>query len=217
MDDNNCDFSPMKQHLEDGIENLIVMLQSNLKVLGNENYCVLGSLEDVKEHLNEIESIAASYYLNCYLSSFTDTYEDLSTSVQQLSKHRHGALIVVERRDSIEPIIQKGTTIGAVVTPKLLESIFYPGNPLHDGAVLIRGNQVVSAGNVLPLTTDIIEKRLGTRHRAAIGISEQSDALALVVSEETGKISFALNGKLYPINTTQPIKFEDKLKEAPND
>ncbi|MBV7509140.1 sporulation-specific diadenylate cyclase CdaS [Bacillus sp. sid0103] len=210
MDSKNCDFSPMKQHLEDGIQNLILMLQSNLDILGNENYCVLGSLEDVKEHLNEIESIAASFYLNCYLSSFTDTYEDLSMAVKQLSKLRHGALIVVERRDSVEPIIQKGTTIGAIVSPKLLESIFFPGNPLHDGAVLIRANQVVSAGNVLPLTTNIIEeKKLGTRHRAALGISEQIDALTLIVSEETGKISFALNGKLYPINTSQAIKFED--------
>lgn len=209
MDSNNCDFSPMKQNLEDGIQQLILMLQSNLEILGNENFCVLGSLEDVKEHLMEIESMAASFYLNCYLSSFTDTYAHLSTAAQHLSKHRHGALIVVERCDSVEPIIQKGTTIGAIVTPKLLESIFYPGNPLHDGAVLIRGNHVVSAGNVLPLTTIIIEeKKLGTRHRAALGISERSDALALVVSEETGKISFALKGKLYPINTTQPIKFE---------
>ncbi|MBS4211784.1 MULTISPECIES: sporulation-specific diadenylate cyclase CdaS [Neobacillus] len=209
MDSNNCDFSPMKQNLEDGIQQLILMLQSNLEILGNENFCVLGSLEDVKEHLMEIESMAASFYLNCYLSSFTDTYEHLSTAAQHLSKHRHGALIVVERCDLVEPIIQKGTTIGAIVTPKLLESIFYPGNPLHDGAVLIRGNHVVSAGNVLPLTTIIIEeKKLGTRHRAALGISERSDALALVVSEETGKISFALKGKLYPINTTQPIKFE---------
>ncbi|WP_423801787.1 sporulation-specific diadenylate cyclase CdaS [Neobacillus sp. SAB-20_R2A] len=208
MDSNNCDFSPMKQHLEDGIQHLILMLQSNLNVLGNENYCLLGSLEDVKEHLMEIESMAASFYLNCYLSSFTDTYKDLSTSVQHLSKHRHGALIVVERRDLVEPNIQIGTAIGALVTPKLIESIFYPGNPLHDGAVLIRGNQLISAGNVLPLTTTIIEeKKLGTRHRAALGISEQCDALALVVSEETGRISFALNGKLYPINTTKPIKF----------
>ncbi|MEH7086751.1 sporulation-specific diadenylate cyclase CdaS [Neobacillus drentensis] len=208
MDSNNCDFSPMKQQLEDGIQNLILLLQSNLDVLSNENYCLLGSLEDVKQHLIEIESMAASFYLNCYLSSFTDTYEDLSTTVQNLSKHRHGALIVVQRVDSVEPIIQKGTTIGALVTPKLLESIFYPGNPLHDGAVLIRGNEVVSAANVLPLTPKNIEgKKLGTRHRAALGISEKSDALALVVSEETGKISFALDGKLYPINTKQPIVF----------
>ncbi|QIZ09207.1 hypothetical protein HFZ78_22935 [Priestia megaterium] len=208
MDSNNCDFSPMKQQLEDGIQNLILLLQSNLDVLSNENYCLLGSLEDAKQHLIEIESMAASFYLNCYLSSFTDTYEDLSATVQNLSKHRHGALIVVQRVDSVEPIIQKGTTIGALVTPKLLESIFYPGNPLHDGAVLIRGNEVVSAANVLPLTTKIIEgKKLGTRHRAALGISEKSDALALVVSEETGKISFALDGNLYPINTKQPIVF----------
>ncbi|MGG1679950.1 sporulation-specific diadenylate cyclase CdaS [Neobacillus sp. NRS-1170] len=208
MDSNNCDFSPMKQHLEDGIQQLILLLQSNLDILGKENYCVLGSLEDVKQHLIEIETMAASFYLNCYLSSFTDTYEDISTTVQNLSKHRHGGLIVVQRVDSVEPIIQKGTTIGAIVTAKLLESIFYPGNPLHDGAVLIKGNEVVSAANVLPLTTkNIVGKKLGTRHRAALGISEKSDALALVVSEETGKISFALDGKLYPINTKQPIVF----------
>lgn len=169
----------------------------------------MGSLEGAKEDLENIESMAATYYLNCYLSSFTDTYEDLSISVQQLSKLRHGALIIVERGESIEPIMQKGTQIGALVTPKLIESIFYPGNPLHDGAVLIRRNEVVSAGNVLPLTRSVIEgKRFGTRHRAAIGISEQSDALALVVSEETGRISFALDGNLYPINTTEPIVFK---------
>ncbi|WHY94606.1 sporulation-specific diadenylate cyclase CdaS [Neobacillus cucumis] len=208
MENTKCDFSPMKENLENGIKHLIHILQSNLNVLGSENYCVLGSLEDAKNQLNSIESTAASYYLECYLSSFTDVYKDLSTTVQHLSKLKHGALIVVERAKSIETIIQKGTTIGAMVTPKLLESIFYPGNPLHDGAVLIRGNVVVSAANVLPLINKVFEgKKLGTRHRAALGISEQSDALALVVSEETGQISFALNGNLYPINTTQPIVF----------
>ncbi|EKN70447.1 hypothetical protein BABA_05356 [Neobacillus bataviensis LMG 21833] len=207
MDSQNCDFSPMKQNLADGIQHLIQLLQINLNVLDNENYCVLGSLEDVKEHLNSIESMAATFYLNCYLSSYTDTYEDLTATAQHLSKRKHGGLIVIERSDSLDNVIQEGTTIGAKVTPKLLESIFYPGNPLHDGAVLIRGNEVYSAANILPLTKMITEKKLGTRHRAAIGVSEQSDALALVVSEETGKISFALNGKLYPINTTQQIVF----------
>ena len=105
----------------------------------------------------------------------------------------------MERSEPLDLIIQKGTYIGATLSPALLESIFYPGNPLHDGAVLIRENQVVSAANVLPLTKTVISgKKLGTRHRAAIGLSEQSDALVLVVSEETGKISFAFNGKLYP-------------------
>jgi diadenylate cyclase len=204
--ESNCDFSPLKQNLEDGIKNIIHLLETNLNILANENHCVLGSLEDVKEHLIKIESMASSFYLNCYLSSFTDTYDDLSIAAQILSKQKHGALIVVERNDSVDSIIQKGTTIGAMVSPKLLETIFYPGNPLHDGAVLIKGNQVVSAANVLPLTTLVTgDKKVGTRHRAALGISEKSDALALVVSEETGKISFAIDGKLYPINTRNPI------------
>jgi diadenylate cyclase len=135
--------------LNEGLLCLINQLQTNLNLLGNENYCVLGGLEEVREQLIQIESLAASFYLNCYLSAFTDTYEDLSISVQHLSREKHGALIVVERRDSLDLIIQKGTTIGAMVTPKLLESIFFPGNTLHDGAVLIRGSRVVSAANVL--------------------------------------------------------------------
>ena len=106
-----------------------------------------------------MESVAASFYLNCYLSAFTDKYEDLSVSAQRLSERRHGALIVVERNDSLDPFIQKGTPVGAILTSALLETIFYPGNPLHDGAVLIRGNQIVSAANVLPLTTKLSAKR----------------------------------------------------------
>jgi uncharacterized protein (TIGR00159 family) len=201
MESSNCDFSPVKQDIITGIQNLIHQLQSNLNLFGNDDHCVLGGLEAVKEKLFQIESIAAHFYLNCYLSSFTDMYKELSIAMQHLSEQKHGALIVVERGDSVENIIQKGTPIGALVTPKLLESIFYPGNPLHDGAVLVRGNIVDSASNVLPLTKrEIGEEKVGTRHRAALGITEQSDALALIVSEETGKISFTLDGKIYPIS-----------------
>ena len=213
MDNKNCDFSPMKQQLIQGLQDLIAHLQSNLSKLGGEEYCLLNCLEDAKNQLADIEAMAASFYLNCYLSSFTDTYEDLSTSIQHLSKKRHGALIVVERSHSLDSVIQKGTPMEAVVTPKLLEAIFYPGNPLHDGAVLIRGNVVVSASNVLPLTKRKIGKeKVGTRHRAALGVTELSDALALVVSEETGKISFALEGNLYPINVSDPASFENQVK-----
>jgi diadenylate cyclase len=202
----NCDFSPMKQQLTEGIQHITHELQHSLAVLGDENYCLLGNFEKIKEQFIQMESLAASFYLNCYLSSFTDKYIELSTCVQNLSTRRHGALIVVERQDSLDDIIQKGTYIGATLSPALLESIFYPGNPLHDGAVLVRENLIMSAANVLPLTKTVITgKKLGTRHRAALGLSEQSDALVLVVSEETGKISFAFNGKLYPISKTPTI------------
>jgi diadenylate cyclase len=202
VNDTNCDFSPMKQQFSIKIQEITNELQHSLEVLGNENYCLLGNLEAIKEKFIEMESIAASFYLNCYLSAYTDKFEDLSTSVQWLSERRHGALIVVERCDLLESFIQKGTPVKAILTPALLEAIFFPGNPLHDGAVLIRSNQIVSAANVLPLTTKVIsERKLGTRHRAALGLTELSDALVLVVSEETGKVSFAINGKLYPINT----------------
>jgi diadenylate cyclase len=113
---------------------------------------------------------------------------------------------VIQRGDPLDSLIQPGITIGAELTHSLLESIFFPGNPLHDGAVLVSQNQIVSAANVLPLSDmSTGGKKLGTRHRSALGLSERSDALVLVVSEETGRVSFAMNGKLYPINTHGPI------------
>jgi diadenylate cyclase len=122
--------------------------------------------------------------------------------LQNMSRMKHGGLIVIEREDSLETLIRPGIPMSAELTHSLLESIFYPGNPLHDGAVLVRLNKIVSAANVLPLS-DIYtgDKKLGTRHRAALGLSERSDALVLVVSEETGRVSFAKGGKMYPITT----------------
>jgi len=152
----NCDFSPMKQQLSEGIQNITYELQHSLRELGNDNYCLLGNLEEIKKKFIQMESIASSFYLNCYLASFTEKYNDLSICVQHLSNQRHGALIVVERLDPLDPFINKGTAIEATLSPALLESIFYPGNPLHDGAVLIRANQIVSAANVLPLTKKVI-------------------------------------------------------------
>ncbi|WHY77889.1 sporulation-specific diadenylate cyclase CdaS [Neobacillus sp. WH10] len=206
MNGTNCDFSPMKQQLSEGIQHITDELQHSLDTLDNENYCLLAKLEEIKDKFIQMEAVASSFYLNCYLSAFTNKYVDLSICVQRLSDRRHGALIVVQRRDPLDSFIQKGTAIGATLTPALLEAIFYPGNPLHDGAVMICGNQIVSAANVLPLTTAvIIGKKLGTRHRAALGLTEQSDALVLVVSEETGRVSFAIDGKLHPISTSQSL------------
>lgn len=200
MEEAGCDFSPMKLALKNDIRQVITDLKINLDGIDNENSCLLGNLEKIKEKFIEIEMKAASFYLNCYLSPFTDRFPELSVCVQHMSSRRHGGLIVVQRKDMLDSFIHSGISIEATLTHALLESIFYPGNPLHDGAVMVSRNQIVSAANVLPLSIrNVGDKKLGTRHRAALGLSEKSDALILVVSEETGSISFAMNGDMYPI------------------
>ncbi|MEM7205688.1 MAG: diadenylate cyclase CdaA [Planctomycetota bacterium] len=127
----------------------------------------------------------------------TRTVPRLLRGVARLSKDRVGALIAIERDASLADLTASGIRIDAEVNSYLVESIFVRSSPLHDGAIVIRDNRIEAAKCLLPLSesTDI-NQRLGTRHRAAVGLSEESDALAIVVSEETGAISFALNGKL---------------------
>jgi len=130
----------------------------------------------------------------------TRTKEDIYKVViaaTELSKNKTGALIVMERDIKIQDIIATGIPMGAEVSPQLLVNIFEPNTPLHDGAVIISGNKIASAACVLPLADDKdISKDLGTRHRAALGISTQSDSIVVIVSEETGKISVAKDGTL---------------------
>lgn len=128
------------------------------------------------------------------------TKEDIykvAIATQELAKTKTGALIVFERDIKIQDIIETGVEINSVVSPQLLVNIFVPNTPLHDGAVVITNNQIVSAACILPLTDDKeMARGLGTRHRAAIGISKESDAVVVVVSEETGKVSIAKDGTL---------------------
>ena len=125
------------------------------------------------------------------------TVDEISAAIDSFSKSRTGALIVFERETVLKDIVETGTVINADVSQELLGNLFYVGSPLHDGAVIIRGNRIVAAGCVLPLTENKdLNKSLGTRHRAGIGITENSDCLTLIVSEETGVISAAENGKL---------------------
>lgn len=206
MHQKDCDFSPLKHQLIDGLQNVSLEIKKGIDLIENEGYCLLGKFENIKSKFEQVETIAATFYLNCYLSPFTDKYLDLSTTLQHLSGQRHGALIVIEREQPLDSFVQSGIPIGAALTHTLLEAIFYPGNPLHDGAILVRKNQIVSAGNVLPLSNKLLGgTKLGTRHRAALGISELSDALVLVVSEETGKITFAMDGTLYPLTTSSTL------------
>ncbi|WP_178140718.1 diadenylate cyclase CdaA [Clostridium amylolyticum] len=122
---------------------------------------------------------------------------EIVNSVENLSLSKTGALIAIEQSTGLGEVIMNGIQIDAVVSSALLENIFVVNTPLHDGATIIRNNRIIASGCVLPLTSSTdINKKLGTRHRAAIGLSETSDALVLIVSEETGTISLAVNGRL---------------------
>ncbi len=123
--------------------------------------------------------------------------DEIVTSMQTMSTRHIGALIAIERRNPLRSYAETGTPIDSVVTSELLRTIFTPHSPLHDGAVVIRNERVVAAACILPLTSDpALPTDFGTRHRAALGLSEETDALVLVVSEETGIISVAIGGRL---------------------
>ncbi|GFE61418.1 diadenylate cyclase CdaA [Geobacter sp. AOG2] len=128
----------------------------------------------------------------------TETIEELTKAVGEMSKKRIGALIVIVRRLPIDHLVEVGTEIDAKVTSELLNSIFLPYSPIHDGAVIIHNGKLTKAGCLLPLSKNPdIAKSFGTRHRAALGLSELVDALVMVVSEETGNISLVHDGKIY--------------------
>jgi diadenylate cyclase len=135
------------------------------------------------------------------IQELEETLNAVTSAVMQLAQRRHGALIVIRRREFLDKYYKNGVMLNAEVSPQILLQIFYPNTPLHDGAVIISENQVKAAGCVMPLSSSGVlnstaAQSLGLRHRAAMGISEVSDALAVVVSEETGTISIAHRGKL---------------------
>ena len=126
-----------------------------------------------------------------------ETVSEIVLAVTSLSARRVGALIVLERREGLKTYIENGSRIDATVSYELLVTLFAPGTPLHDGAVIVSGDRIAAAASFLPLSLrEGLPKRFGTRHRAAIGISEETDALAVLVSEERGTISLAQGGQL---------------------
>jgi len=130
------------------------------------------------------------------VSSNSRVAETLARAAQQLAERRFGALLVMERSTPLGEYASKGVAVDALISSELLLNIFWPNSPLHDGAVIIHGDRVVAAGVVLPLAQSPTVEHIGTRHRAAIGITEISDAIAVVVSEETGGISLANAGRM---------------------
>ena len=132
---------------------------------------------------------------------------DVARAARVLGSRKIGALIVLERQIGLEDVIETGIRIDGVVTTQLLINVFFPNAPLHDGALIIRGNRVAAAGCLLPLTERPgLSRAMGTRHRAAIGITEDTDAVAVIVSEETGTISLAQEGRVRRGLTEEELK-----------
>ena len=130
-------------------------------------------------------------------SSNPGTLEAVREASLDMGRQHIGALIVIERETGLQDYIETGIPVDALPSPELLEGIFFPNSPLHDGAVIVRGNRVVAAGVTLPLSDNTLPGELGTRHRAGLGITERTDAVSVVVSEETGRISIAAEGRMH--------------------
>lgn len=168
-------------------------------------------LRHALEHIGRLKFLGQGFK-SLGQEDLTNLIDETTGAVVSMSKSKTGALIVIEREVGLDNVIAGGHKMNAVVTSVLLRTIFHPGSPLHDGAVVIRGNRIVAASCTLPLSDS---PRLGmvihTRHKAALGISEQSDAVVLVVSEESGTISLSQAGSLDRGLT--PDQLRDKLAE----
>ena len=171
-----------------------------------------------------LEQLGRSQLLGRHKTLTVDEREKLVyeviNAVDYLRKSKIGALIVVERDVSLLDYINRAKSLYADLSSELLISIFFPNNPLHDGAVIIQGDRISCAGAVFPTSNSIsVNKRLGTRHRAALGVAEETDAIGIVVSEETGRISIAVKGELFYNLTIDDARMMliDELKPKQDD
>lgn len=164
-------------------------LRRALESLGRRKIFFIRSLNDVEK--SEVKILS----------------EQIREAVEYMSASKTGALIVIERSMALTEIVENGTRIDADITSNLIQTIFYKGSTLHDGALIVRENRLIAAGCVLPLSNNMnLESTLGTRHRAALGVTEISDAVALIVSEETGIISWAADGKISRYLDTKTVE-----------
>jgi len=177
----------------------------------------LQKMYEIREGLNQLEQGLLQTHLKCCISSNIKVSGEVVLALSKLSEKRHGAIIVMENENNLDEHIEGGVIIDAAVSAPILENIFYPGSPLHDGAVIILNSNIRKASVLLPLaphTSELEALGLGSRHRAALGLSQVSDALIIVVSEEKGWISMALQAQLYPNLGTFALleKLEDSME-----
>ena len=206
---------------------MAVLLQMNtiLWIVKNASMVAIMALVIVfqPELRHALESIGRGNVLSTFLPQddsrhldmdFTEkTVNEISKACFEMGRAKTGALIVVARADSLADYTRTGIDVDALVTSQLLINIFEHNTPLHDGAVIIKGNRIVSATCYLPLSDNMaLSKALGTRHRAGVGISETTDSITVIVSEETGRVSVAMKGKLY--GNVNPDDLREKLQAA---
>ena len=180
--------------------------------------CFFANLGDVRKFIANPFSRATAKAANFGIEKIYDSqllYKNVEQAVISLSNARIGAIMTFEKNTTLKDIMKNGVPVHAPVTPELLLTIFYPGTRLHDGAVVIHGNEIVAASVFFTPTTKPFAGKYGSRNRAAIGNSEISDAITVVVSEETGRISFAVNGELEAVNQQNFLRvFENYMSDS---
>ena len=192
----------IKQQLE-ALKCSVIQLHNDilrLKQCSHLSY-FLQKMYELRLGLNQLEQDLLQTHLKCCISPNIKVSGEVVIALYKLSEKRHGAIMVIEHKDNLDEHLQGGVIIDASVSAPILENIFYPGSPLHDGALVIRDSYIRKASVLLPLaphTSELEALGFGSRHRAALGLSQVSDALIIVVSEEKGWISIALQGQLYP-------------------
>jgi DNA integrity scanning protein DisA with diadenylate cyclase activity len=192
----------IKQQLEE-LKSRVTQLHDDIPCLKQCSRLsdLLQKMYEIRVGLNQLEQDLLQTHLKCCISPNIKVPGEVVLALAKLSKKRHGAIIAIEHEDNLDEHLQGGVVIDAAVSAPILENIFFPGSPLHDGAVIIRDSKIRKVNVLLPLaphTSELEALGLGSRHRAALGLSQVSDALIIVVSEEKGWISMALQGQLYP-------------------
>lgn len=199
----------MKVEIKRKLEDIKNQVEAIVGMMEGKEGCLLCEITTVVDLTRELELLTSFYHFQSSLLPHLEGVDEIIKALAVLSDKKHGALVAVEQNDSLDSFLidcnSTGVSIDAKVSAPLLQAIFYPGNPLHDGAVVVRHGEINSAGCIFPLSNQKFTRegqKLGTRHRAALGLSEKTDAVVIVVSEETGQASFAINGFLHPIEVS---------------
>ena len=183
--------------------------------------CLVANLGDLRAFLSSPFKRTTAKQSNFGVEKIFDRqtlYKTIETAVLQLSKTRTGAIITLEKSTSLAEIMKNGVPVHAPVSNELIQTIFYPGTRLHDGAIVIHNNEIVCAAVFYTPTTKPFAVKYGSRHRAALGISEVSDAVTIVVSEETGRISIAVDGQIDSVSPDNFLRvFENYMSDDSDD